>query len=367
MTDQTIDAALFREWLEDGKELAVLDLRGVDAFAKGEPLYATNVPAETLLTAIDDYVPRPGVRTVLVDDGDGSAARSAHALAGRGRDRVFALAGGIPAWIASGTDLPTFDISGRDFSLSVQRELGTPMVTVEQLQAKRDAGEDLIVIDTRTAPEFAGEHVPGAIGIPGAELLRLFADAVPSPDTQVIVSCAGLPRAILGAQTLIDAGVANAVAYLDDGTAAWRRAGWPLQGGAGNAIERSAAGSAAGRRQADAFAAAAPVRQIDLATARDWAESPTRTTYLLDVRLPEAFARHHLPATISAQGGQLLAVSHRTLAVRGARVVLIDDLEGIRAATVAHWLARRGFELAVVRHDFGDDGVIARPALSAAA
>ncbi len=365
MTGRTIDAALLRGWLEDGEELAVLDLRSIDAFAKGEPLFATNVPAETLLEAIDRYVPRRHVRTVLVDDGDGSAAGFASVLAERGRDRVHALAGGIPAWTASGTGLPTFDTSGLNFSLAVRRELDTPVVTVEEVRTKRAAGEDVIVIDTRTAPEFAKEHVPGAIGIPGAELLRLFADAVPSPATQVVVSCAGLPRAILGAQMLIDAGVPNPVAYLDDGTAAWRRAGWTLESGAGEPIALSAAGRAAGRRHADAFDAAAPVQQIDLETARGWADSATRTTYLLDVRLPDAFARHPLPGTVSAEGGQLLAVSHRTLAVRGARVVLIDDLDGIRAATVAHWLARRGFELAILRHDFAAEAAETRvPALS---
>ncbi|MDB5712930.1 MAG: putative thiosulfate sulfurtransferase [Sphingomonadales bacterium] len=369
MTDKIIDAKLFREWLEDGKELAVLDVRSVEDFAKGEPLYATNVPADTVLNDINAYVPRKQVRTVLVDNGDTRALELAKRLAELGRDQVFVLSGGVAAWLASGSGLPTFDTSGKIFSLAIQSELGTPVITVEQLQQKRDAGEDVIVIDTRTAPEFARGHVPGAVGIPAAELLRYFADAVPSSDTQVIVSCAGLPRAILGAQTLIDAGVANNVAYLDDGTAAWRRAGWALESGQGKTFEISESGGGEGRRLADRFSKVESVRQIDLATAREWAKAPLRTTYLLDVRLPDDFLRNHLPDTISAEGGQLLAVSHRTLAVRGARVVLIDDLDGIRADTVAHWLARRGFELAIVRHNFGeqDEAVAAHPVLATVA
>jgi hypothetical protein len=32
--------------------------------------------------------------------------------------------------------------------------------------------------------------------------------------------------------------------------------------------------------------------------------------------------------------------------------VLIDDLDGIRANTVAHWLSRRKFEIAILRYPF---------------
>jgi hypothetical protein len=34
------------------------------------------------------------------------------------------------------------------------------------------------------------------------------------------------------------------------------------------------------------------------------------------------------------------------------RVVLVDDVVGARAAVVAHWLQRRGFEIAILLHDF---------------
>jgi len=40
----------------------------------------------------------------------------------------------------------------------------------------------------------------------------------------------------------------------------------------------------------------------------------------------------------------LLAVSHRTVATRGARLVLVDD-DGTRAVTTAYWLQQRGWEV----------------------
>jgi hypothetical protein len=70
------------------------------------------------------------------------------------------------------------------------------------------------------------------------------------------------------------------------------------------------------------------------------------------VRTPEEFEKSQLDGTLSSEGGQLLGVAYRTIAVRGARVVLIDYPLGVRARTVAHWLQRRGFEIAILLVDF---------------
>ncbi|HZU64661.1 MAG TPA: rhodanese-like domain-containing protein [Novosphingobium sp.] len=353
-----ISAATFAAWLDDGAELAVVDIRSPqDIVYYGSPLFGKNVPAATLLDEIGLYVPRKAVRTVLVDAGDGQAETFAAQLRARGWPHLVALEGGFPGWLESGLADRSFDIPGKTFALAVRDELGTPVTTVEQLAEQRARGEDVIVIDTRTVPEYTRDHVPGAVNIPGAELLLRLPELVPSASTQVVVSCAGLPRAILGAQTLIDAGVANPVSYLDDGTAAWRRAGWELETGATRVYgAETAEGRAFGRSHAAHLPTAGRFPEVDLATARAWAADPERTTYLLDVRTPEEYAEGHLEGTLSAQGGQLLGLASRTIATRGARLVLIDDEDGIRAATVAHWLSRRNFEIAILRHAFAHAG-----------
>ncbi len=316
MATRTIDSSTFAHWLDDGAELAVIDLRPMDQVTYyGQPLFGTNVPADVLLDRIDRAVPRRLVRTVLLDGGDGRGAELADTLHAKGWTNIHALAGGFPGWISSGFESRSFDIPGRDFSLGVQKERNTPIVTVQQLQERRDKNEDIIVIDTRTVPEYARDHVPGAVNIPGAELLLRFSEIVASPKTQVVVSCAGLPRAILGAQTLIDAGVPNPVSYLHDGTAAWRRAGWELEKGLtsvyGPATERSRAFA---RDHADKFSTAGKFPEIDLETAQAWAADPARTTYLLDVRTPEEFEAENIPGSLPAEGGQLLGLSSRTIA-----------------------------------------------------
>ena len=352
--EKTIDVDTLRLWLADDAELAVLDIRPSDEVGYASPLFATNIPADRLEAEIDRYVPRAVVRTVLVDGGDGVAQRLAERLTEAGRSEVHVLAGGIPEWTRNGTEnLPTFDVPGKDFSLGIRDERDTPSVSAAELKTLKDQGADVVVIDTRTLPEFTAGHVPGAVGVPGAELLLRFADVVPSPDTHVVVSCAGLPRAIIGAQTLIDSGVPNQVSYLHDGTRAWKEENLELETGATAVyapVDHAAREVAAQR--VETITANDKFPRIDVQTAQAWAADPDRTTYLLDVRTPEEFEQSHLPGSITSEGGQLLGVSYRTIAVRGARVVLIDDLTGARAAVVSHWLQRRGFEIILLLHDF---------------
>lgn len=354
MTEKSISKQTFIEWLRDGGELAVLDIRTPEEVGYASPLFATNLPAAQVAAELNRFVPRKTVRTVLVDDGSGAAATLIAGLAAKGWTDLHALEGGIPAWVEGGTEaLPTFDIPGVPFVTKIREEKITPVISAEELKAWRDAGEDVVVLDSRTLAEFDISHVPGAIAVPGAELLLRFNDLVSASTTKVVISCAGLPRAILGAQTLIDAGIGNFVAYLDEGTRGWTNAGYPLE--SGRTASYGPATDTARRFAGDhakKLSGADDLHFIDRETAAAWAADRQRTTYLLDVRTPEEFAAGHLLETISAEGGQLLGVAYRTIAVRGARVVLVDDPAGIRARTVAHWLKRRGYEIALLLHDF---------------
>jgi rhodanese-related sulfurtransferase len=66
-----------------------------------------------------------------------------------------------------------------------------------------------------------------------------------------------------------------------------------------------------------------------------------RTTYLLDVRSPEEFRAGHRPGSRSAPGGQLIQALDTYVAVRNARLVLIDG-DGARANMTASWLIQMG-------------------------
>lgn len=351
MSIRHIHRATLQTWLTEsglgsGIELALLDLRSAEEFAKGHPLFATNLPAESLARDVQRFVPRKTVRLVLVDKGDDAATHGAATLERLGYTDIHVLKGGIPAWTEDGLNgLPTFDIPGIIFSKCVRDLRHTPAIEAADLKKLYDAKQDVIVIDTRTRDEFARAHVPGAVNAPGEEILYRFLDQVPSPETFVVVSCAGLPRAIIGAQTLIDAQVPNRVAYLEDGTAGWTRASLELASGGTAWTKASDAAISFGLQRADALVRRQGVHIANQAAVSEWlTQSGDRTTYLLDTRSAEEYAAGHVPGAVSAPGGQLLAVSHRTVATRGARLVLVDD-DGTRAVTTAYWLQQRGWEV----------------------
>ncbi|PQV54852.1 rhodanese-like domain-containing protein [Paraburkholderia sp. BL21I4N1] len=347
----TLQTWLTQSGLGGGQELALLDVRTEADFGKGDPLFATNLPLARLEAEAGDFVPRRSVRLVLVDSADGTAARGAQILERLGYSDIYTLAGGVAAWNASdGAGLPTFDIPGNIFAGSIRDLCATPSIDAKKLQALRAEGKDVIVIDTRTPAEFAQSHVPGAVNAPGEEILQRFLDNVPSPDTFVVVSCAGLPRAVIGAQTLIDARVPNQVALLEDGTVGWTRASFELASGPDTSRGRASASAAAfGTERVGQLAARGGISVVERDTVAVWlAESEIRTTYLLDVRSAQEYEAGHLAGSISSPGGQLLGVTYRTLATRGARVVLIDD-DGTRALTTAYWLKHRGWDVHVFK------------------
>jgi rhodanese-related sulfurtransferase len=172
----------------------------------------------------------------------------------------------------------------------------------------------------------------------------------------VVVSCAGRTRSIIGAQSLINAGVPNKVLSLQGGTQGWRLAGLELERDTQQSVPQvSAAAIAAAAARAAAVAARYGVNRIDRATLAAWQrEAAKRTTYLLDVRTPEEFAGGHVPGSVSAPGGQLVQAIDRWVGTRGARLVLIDD-HGTRAVMSAHWLKQMGWDVSVL--DRALDGV----------
>jgi rhodanese-related sulfurtransferase len=347
----TIDIATVRAWLGDGGEVAFIDVREEGPHCDGHPLLAVNLPYSRLELDIGRLVPRAGCRIVLIDGGDGIAEKAAGRLAQRGYTAVHVLAGGVAAWGARYPLFPSSNVPSKAFAEIVEIGSHTPHVTAAELAEMQRAGRNLKILDSRTVEEFNRFHVPGAQTCPGAELVYRFDDLVPDPDTLVVVSCAGRTRSIIGAQSLINAGVPNKVVSLQGGTQGWRLSGLELERNTRAAVAPvSGAGAAASTARAAQVAAKYGVRRIDRATLEAWqSEGATRTTYLLDVRTPEEFAAGHLPGSVSAPGGQLVQAIDRWVGIRGARLVLADD-HGTRAIMTAHWLKQLGWDVAVLDH-----------------
>jgi rhodanese-related sulfurtransferase len=186
-------------------------------------------------------------------------------------------------------------------------------------------------------PEFNNMSIPGGIDCPGAELVYRVKDFAPRPETLVVVNCAGRTRSIIGAQSLINAGLPNKVMALKNGTMGWHLAGLKVARG-----ETRSFGPQGPEAAKFAQAAAANVarrmgiRKIDMAGLRAL-EAKGGPLYKLDVRDPAEYAQGHLKGFRHAAGGQLVQATDQYVGARNATIVLHDN-DGVRATMTAHWL-----------------------------
>ena len=125
-------------------------------------------------------------------------------------------------------------------------------------------GEEILIVDSRPIGEFRNMSIPGAFDCPGAELVYRVPDRLRSPDSLVVVNCAGRTRSIIGAQSLRNAGLANPVMALENGTMGWELAGLELARGREDALPPpSPEGLAQARALADEVAERFGIRRID--------------------------------------------------------------------------------------------------------
>lgn len=341
VTPQALKAAL-----HDGEEIAVLDVRETGVFAHRHILFATSAPAWRLEWLIDRLVPRRGTRTVVVDGDETLAHEAAAKLVRLGWRNVSVLAGGTEGWAAAGFEIFSgTNVPSKAFGEVIEHEKHTPWIDAGELHERIARGDDIVVVDSRTPEEFAAFSLSFAHSVPGAELVYRIGELAPNPDTFVVVNCAGRTRSIVGAQTLIDAGIPNRVASLRNGTMDWLLTGRTLAHGRATPLpEPSPETLAAARERAAAVAQRAGVQRIDaagLAQLEAAAQSQERTLYRFDVRTREEYEAGHLEGWRWAPGGQLVQATDEYAATRGARIVLAD-WDGVRALTTGAWLAQLG-------------------------
>jgi rhodanese-related sulfurtransferase len=209
-----------------------------------------------------------------------------------------------------------------------------------------DRGDDVIVVDSRPFDEFNRVSIPTATNVPGAELVLRLPDLAPAATTTVVVNCAGRTRSIIGAQSLINAGLPNRVLALRNGTMGWTLAGLKPEHGQNRrvaVVPPSPRALGWAKSAADAIARRCGVRSVDLDQVREWQNTAgDRTLYLFDVRDPREYEAGHVAGAVSAPGGQLVQATDQYIGTLNARVVLVDDLE-VRAMMTASWLLQMGW------------------------
>jgi rhodanese-related sulfurtransferase len=332
------------------RELALLDVREEDPFAKGgHPLFAANLPLSRLELEAFDRLPRRDVKIVVYDAGEGLAATAIERLTALGYGEAHALAGGLKGWADAGYELfQDVNSASKAFGELVEARRHTPSLPAPDAKALIEGGADVVVLDARRFDEYRTMSIPTGISAPGAELVLAARAAAPNPATTVIVNCAGRTRGLIGAQSLINAGLPNPVFALRNGTIGWTLAGQALEHGQfrrPSAPGLEAEGEA--RAKAREVAYRAGVKRLDPAGLTALEADATRTLYRFDVRQPDEFEAGHIPGFLNAPGGQLVQETDHSAPVRGARIVLADP-RSARADMTASWLAQMGWEVYIL-------------------
>ncbi|MET0370715.1 MAG: rhodanese-like domain-containing protein [Sphingobium sp.] len=359
MTTDTLDRIQtstpqdIRRALLTGSEIALIDVREEHKFAQGHPLFAAQIPLRRIDEEARWRIPRLETPIIVYDDGEGLARKAAARLEALGYTDVRELEGGLAAWRDAAYELfEDVNSYSKAFGELVEHRRHTPSLPAEEVQALIREKADIKILDARRYDEYSTMSIPTGTSVPGAELVLRAQTVAPDPDTTIIVNCAGRTRSIIGAQSLVNAGIPNRVYALRNGTIGWTLAGQELETGQTRvAPEVDDAAVEEARAHARDVAYRSGVKRIGWKELEALKAETARTLYLYDVRQPREYERGHMPGFRNAQGGQLVQETDHNATVRGARIVVTDPT-GVRADMTASWLAQLGWEVYVLDVDW---------------
>lgn len=338
---RALEVAQLEQMLRLRDDWALFDVREPVEAERGHIPGATSLPRRRIELRIEALVRDRATPIVLVDDDSGRASLAAQTLIALGYRKTTWLQGGIAAWQAAGHKLATGNnVPSKLFGEHAYHDFSIPDITADTLAAWQREGRDVRLFDVRTPEEYAEACIPGATSGPSFDIARHAGD-LQQHDAPVVVHCAGRTRSLIAAQTLRELGVTQAVA-LRNGTMGWHLAGLQVERGGTRALGTpSAASLAQGIHGSLQLAEAAGVGVVDATMLAIWLRQADNL-YVFDVRQVEAYVAGHIPGAQAVPGGQVVQRADDFIAVRGARIVLVDD-DGTRARLTAVWLRRMGF------------------------
>jgi rhodanese-related sulfurtransferase len=345
--DRTLSVQQVKAMLKSGAVFAFFDVREEGEFStKGHPLFATPLPLSRLEPRVFALLPDPATHIVLMDSGEegddskmgGRAVRAAAKLGQMGYGNVAVMTGGLKAWRDGGHEVFTgVNVPSKAFGEVVEHDNDTPRIDAADVQKLIDSKADMVILDSRPMPEFNNMSIPNGVDCPGAELVYRVKDFAPNPNTLVVVNCAGRTRSIIGAQSLINAGLPNKVMALKNGTMGWHLAGLTVARGETKSFGPQGPEAAKfAQAAASTVAQRMGIKKIDMAGLKAL-EAKGGPLYRLDVRDPSEYAHGHLEGFRHAAGGQLVQATDQYVGARHATIVLHDN-DGVRATMTAHWL-----------------------------
>jgi rhodanese-related sulfurtransferase len=335
-----------------GDEIALFDVREAGEAERGHIAGATRLPRRVIELRLEGLVPRRSTCVLVYDGGDGRAVLAGRRMEELGYSDVRMIEGGSASWQAAGFVLVSgSNVASKQFGERVSEHEGTPHVDPETLSAWRESGLEVMICDIRTPEEYRGQRIPGAFSTPGFDAMLCAQDLAQSGKT-LVVNCAGRTRSIIACESLRKLGVQRVFA-LENGTMGWLLSNRALEDGAGaGRIEPSAEGRAWARARAGRLANSVGVGFVSVPELGECLDQRTRgllNLYVFDVRQVPEFEAGHIAGSAALPGALAVQRTDEFVAVRGGKIVLVDDDE-TRALMTAYWFRRMGIpKVAVLR------------------
>lgn len=114
--------------------------------------------------------------------------------------------------------------------LGCERNPGS--ITAAELAMRIESGDAPLVLDVRTAGEYAEGHIPGAINISHIEIGERLSELESSRNDEIVVHCVSGKRAALAEVALREAGFAD-VRDLEGHMQQWTAGNYPVEPSAG--------------------------------------------------------------------------------------------------------------------------------------
>jgi rhodanese-related sulfurtransferase len=243
-----------------GELLYLLDVRPLDEYRAGHVPGARFCPGTQAALLVESVVGVKNATIVTTCDARARGILAASLLTGMGYPHVHVLDGGTQAWATHGFPLETGEPQEIDYGqpawlarlllglpAHVQpQELPIPgladaraqtsFIAPKMLQDRLATGERVVLLDLRSAGDFATAHIPGARWLSRGRLDLQITQEASHTDAVVVLYCRKGNESTLSVPTLKTLGYRR-VAVLDGGFEAWKRAGFPTEQGLGAQAE----------------------------------------------------------------------------------------------------------------------------------
>jgi rhodanese-related sulfurtransferase len=183
---QSVEAPELKSWLDDGRDMVVLDSRTYDEFHRMAIPTGISVPGGELVLRIAELAPDPATLIVVNCAGRTRSILGAESLRRAGvPNRVVALRNGTMGWELAGLTLERGRTErfppGRPASaaLALRRakafaeSSGVGVIgPLDLTRFEADASRTCYVLDVRDPAEFTAGHRPGSLSAPGGQLVQ---------------------------------------------------------------------------------------------------------------------------------------------------------------------------------------------------